>query len=136
MRRYGDFLTHLKIPRAVLSQRLSALVEAGVLRKSRYRDSPPRHEYVVTEMGQELWPVVFALARWGERHLSADRWRIFLHQPCGVPLEPNAACSGCGVVPALREIEMRPAPEADHTQTDPVSIALRRPRRLLEPLVP
>src|SRR6476659_5502724 len=64
VRRFSDFQAHLDIPRAVLTARLSALVDGGVLERRRYRDSPPRDEYVLTEAGVALWPAVYALAQW------------------------------------------------------------------------
>src|ERR1044072_7241978 len=91
VRRFGDFLAHLDIPRAVLSQRLATLVEAGVLDKRRYQDSPPREEYVLTPVGHELWPPVLALAAWGERHLSGTGpRRVFHHLACGSPIDGRA----------------------------------------------
>ncbi len=65
VRRFNDFLVHLDIPRAVLTARLAALTEAGVLRKEAYQQSPPRYDYVLTDAGLELWPVVHGLAQWG-----------------------------------------------------------------------
>src|ERR1700754_2436668 len=63
--RYNDFLAHLGIPRAVLAARLQSLEQAGVLRKRRYQESPPRDEYVLTELGRALWPALRALGLWG-----------------------------------------------------------------------
>ncbi|GAA5060471.1 DNA-binding HxlR family transcriptional regulator [Thermocatellispora tengchongensis] len=134
VRRFGDFLAHLDAPRAVLAQRLTTLVEAGVLERRRYQDAPPRDEYVLTPMGRELWPVVYLLGRWGERHLSARSRRRFFHMPCDAGLDGNAACTECGAIPELEDIEVRPGPAADHRRTDPVSVALRAPHRLLQPL--
>ncbi|WP_433239692.1 winged helix-turn-helix transcriptional regulator [Streptosporangium sp. CA-135522] len=135
VRRYGDFLSHLDIPRAVLSQRLQALVEAGVLERRRYQDAPPRDEYVLTAMGRELWDPVYLLAQWGERNLSAGGpRRIFFHTPCGTKIDHVGLCPACGGRAPLEEIEMRPGPGADLTRDDQVSQALRSPHRLLEPL--
>ncbi|MEV8632745.1 helix-turn-helix domain-containing protein [Streptosporangium sp. NPDC051023] len=135
VRRYGDFLAHLDIPRAVLSQRLQALVEAGAMERRRYQESPPRDEYVLTEMGRELWAPVHLLARWGERHLSANGpHRTFHHQPCAVRLDSEGVCPSCGARAPLEEIEVRPGPGADHARQDPVSLALRHPHRMLQPL--
>src|SRR4051794_2709433 len=70
VRRYNDFLVHLDIPRAVLAARLQALVDAQVLDRRPYQDSPVRHEYVLTSRGRELWPAVNALTHWGAEHMS------------------------------------------------------------------
>ncbi|MEV0200833.1 helix-turn-helix domain-containing protein [Nonomuraea sp. NPDC050691] len=136
VRRYGDFLAHLDIPRAVLSQRLATLVEAGVLERRRYQDTPPRDEYVPTAMGRELWMPVLALGQWGERHLSSrGARRVFSHADCGGRIDATASCTGCGTphLPA-DQVEVRPGPGLEDDRSDPVSVALRRPHRLLDPL--
>lgn len=137
VRRYRDFLAHLDVPRAVLSERLRTLVDIGVLEKRRYQDSPPRDEYLLTAMGVELWPVVYALSQWGERHFSAaGPRRIFSHSHCGTRLDTAGACPECGQVVRAGDIEVRPGPGADPTwRDDPVSRALRQPHRLLEPVL-
>ncbi|MDP9867011.1 MULTISPECIES: winged helix-turn-helix transcriptional regulator [Streptosporangium] len=135
VRRYGDFLAHLDMPRAVLSQRLQALVEAGVLERRRYQDAPPRDEYVLTAMGRELWGPVYLLAQWGERNLSsAGPRRIFFHASCGTRIDRDGLCPVCGGRAPLEEIEVRPGPGAELAREDPVSVALRRPHRMLRPL--
>lgn len=138
VRRYSDFVTHLDIPRAVLADRLHTLTAAGVLRKHRYQDAPPRDEYVLTEMGRELWPALHTLACWGARHLSeAGPSRVFCHVACGTLLDSPFACPACGVPVPPEDLEVRPGPGAGTpTRDDPVSRALRRPHRLLEPLLP
>ncbi|MBB3727047.1 winged helix-turn-helix transcriptional regulator [Nonomuraea dietziae] len=135
VRRYGDFLAHLDIPRAVLSQRLGALVEAGILDKRRYQDHPPREEYVLTDVGRELWPPMQALAHWGERHLSSTGpRRLFFHLTCGTRLDPTAHCPACGTRPPLEDLEVRPGPGLESSRDDAVSVALREPHRMLTPL--
>lgn len=135
VRRYSDFLSHLRLPRAVLADRLAGLVAAGVLDKRRYQDGPARDEYVLTEAGLELWPVLHALSRWGGRHLGPEgAFRTFHHVPCGTRLDVAAACPSCGLTPAVHDVEIRPGPAADRERTDPVSVALRGSHRLLEPL--
>src|SRR3954470_22086247 len=88
VRRYGDFLAHLDAPRAVLSQRLAALVEAGGLERREYQDAPGRDEDVLTSRGENLWPPISPPARWGERPLLAEPYRYFHHAACGSRLDP------------------------------------------------
>ncbi|GGS47134.1 ArsR family transcriptional regulator [Streptomyces cinerochromogenes] len=134
VRRYNDFLVHLGIPRAVLSARLRTLTEEGILEKRRYQQSPPRDEYVVTERGAALWPVLRALGHWGREHVDATRLRSFRHADCGGEVEPYGTCAACGTLVAVRDVVMVPGPELDPDPADPVSRALLRPKRLLEPL--
>ncbi|GHA70560.1 winged helix-turn-helix transcriptional regulator [Streptomyces termitum] len=140
VRRYGDFLAHLGAPRAVLAARLQALVDAGVLDRRRYQESPPRDEYVLTEAGLALWPVLRALGAWGRDRIPGTLpMRRFHHAACGTELGPGGECPSAGcpshgraVPPA--DIEMRPGAGLDPDPADPVSRALLRPRRLLVPL--
>ncbi|MFB4265473.1 winged helix-turn-helix transcriptional regulator [Nonomuraea sp. GTA35] len=136
VRRFGDFQAHLDIPKAVLSQRLATLVEAGVLERRRYQETPPRDEYVLTPVGHELWLPVLALAQWGERHLATKGpHRLFHHVTCGGRLEPTSYCPTCGGIVKLEEVEMRPGPGlAADTRQDQVSLALRTPHRMLDPI--
>nr|SBO99448.1 Transcriptional regulator, HxlR family [Nonomuraea gerenzanensis] len=136
VRRFGDFQAHLDIPKAVLSQRLSTLTEAGVLERRRYQETPPRDEYVLTAVGRELWLPVLALAQWGERHLAVNGpHRLFHHLTCGGRLEPTSYCPTCGGIVRLEDVEMRPGPGlAGDTRQDQVSLALRTPHRMLDPI--
>ncbi|AEW93176.1 MULTISPECIES: winged helix-turn-helix transcriptional regulator [Streptomycetaceae] len=136
VRRFSDFLTHLDVPRAVLTARLASLVESGVLRKEAYQQAPVRHDYVLTDAGRELWFPLYALARWGERHASATGpCRLFHHADCGTRLDLLGNCPDCGCSVPPEDVEMRPGPGADPTlRDDPVTRALARPHRLLRPV--
>ncbi|HEV7649908.1 MAG TPA: helix-turn-helix domain-containing protein [Actinophytocola sp.] len=133
VRRFTDLQAHLDIPRAVLTDRLTRLVDEGVLTRTEYRRG--RHEYTLTPHGRELWPTLFALSTWGERHNSPDGpRRIFSHAPCKADLVPSGQCPSCGELPPPEEIDIRPGPGLGRERTDQVSIALREPHRLLTPL--
>ena len=64
-RRFEQLQESLGVSRAVLTQRLSRLVEEGLLEKVPYAERPPRHEYRLTEKGREFWGVLAAMWRWG-----------------------------------------------------------------------
>lgn len=68
MTRFEQFQEGLQIAPNTLSRRLSALVEAGLLERRRYCEHPPRDEYLPTERGRDIRPVLRALFEWGERH--------------------------------------------------------------------
>ena len=57
----------------MLTRRLDALVEAGLLERRRYNERPPRDEYLLTERGRDFRPVL---------------WPARLGQP---PLRPRGA---------------------------------------------
>jgi len=51
-----------------LSARLKALEAKGVIATQLYESHPPRYEYLLTDKGRALGPVLKALYAWGERH--------------------------------------------------------------------
>ena len=135
VRRFGELVAHLDIPRAVLATRLASLVEQGLVERRPYRSG--RDEFHLTASGRELWPVLHGLMEWGDRHCAAPggRRRIFLHAACGSELTAAGECPACGVTPVAADVATRPGPGRDPARRDdPVSRALRRPHRLLTPL--
>lgn len=72
VRRFTDFQRHLGMARNILSDRLTALVGAGVLTVQPASDGSAYQEYVLTDKGRSLFPLVVALRQWGEQHLFAS----------------------------------------------------------------
>ncbi|MAM76302.1 helix-turn-helix domain-containing protein [uncultured Tistrella sp.] len=69
--RFSAFQENLGIARGMLSTRLHALVEAGILTLAPASDGSAYKEYVLTPQGRALFPVIVALRQWGEDHLYA-----------------------------------------------------------------
>jgi DNA-binding HxlR family transcriptional regulator len=132
VRRFSDLQAHLDVPRAVLSARLSALVDAGLLR--RVETVPGRPEYLLTERALSLWPALYALTRWGARQ-GGGPTRLFVHIGCGTQIDDDGRCPACGVRPGPADLEIHPAPGAHRRRDDPVTRALREPHRLLTPVL-
>ncbi len=72
--RFDDMREDLKAPRAILSQRLTQMVNDGILERCPYREpgARTRDAYVLTAAGRELALVVIAIMQWGDRHLLED----------------------------------------------------------------
>ena len=70
--RFDDFQASLGIAPNMLTRRLRALTESGLLERRRYNDKPPRYEYVLTPRGRDFRPVLVALMAWGNRHFAAE----------------------------------------------------------------
>lgn len=131
VRRFTDFQQRLDISKAVLTQRLSSLVDAGVLERS---PRGGRTDYVLTEAGLDLWPALHALIRWGDGRSSSGRRRIFSHRPCGADIDEFGRCPECGSMPRPTELLIRPGPGLGAAKrTDPISMALREERAMLAP---
>lgn len=66
MRRFGDFQRDLGVARNILSDRLRRLVDAGILQTVPASDGSAYQEYVLTDKGGALFPVIVALRQWAE----------------------------------------------------------------------
>lgn len=71
--RFDDVQQRLGVPRTTLANRLATLVEHGVLERREYRSAPVRHEYVITDKGLALHPVVVAMLQWGDEWSTIER---------------------------------------------------------------
>jgi DNA-binding HxlR family transcriptional regulator len=89
MTRFDQFQASLPIAPNMLSRRLAALVEAGLLEKRRYSERPPRYEYLLTDRGRDFRPVLLALQAWGSRHFAPEGPSVVLVDTrTGQPAEP------------------------------------------------
>jgi DNA-binding HxlR family transcriptional regulator len=66
LRRFGEFQKSLGLAKNILSARLRNLVVHGILETVPASDGSPYQEYVLTEKGRGLFPVLVALRQWGE----------------------------------------------------------------------
>ena len=68
-RRFQDFQSSLPgVAPNILSARLKALEENGLVRRQLYSERPPRVEYLLTDKGKSLGPVVRAMREWGTKN--------------------------------------------------------------------
>ncbi len=102
-RRFEDF-KGTGIADNILSARLKRLTDAGILKRRRYQTHPNRHEYVLTEKGSALGPVVLALRAWGKRFTKGDDTSLVAHKDCGGDLALGFQCKRCGQSVAAAEI--------------------------------
>jgi DNA-binding HxlR family transcriptional regulator len=98
IRRFDDFVERLGISRNVLTDRLDKLVGAGVLERHTYDEGRGRYDYVLTEKGRALWPVLTTLREWGDEWvLGAGNEPILLeHRSCGNTIHTKMVCECCG----------------------------------------
>ena len=65
---FEDFLGTLGIARNILANRLSRLVEGGIMQREQMADDRRKVEYCLTEKGVDLLPAMLALRQWGEKY--------------------------------------------------------------------
>ena len=105
MTRFDELQERLGISRNVLNQRLTHLVQAGVLVKVPYSEHPPRHDYRLTEKGRDLWPVLTTIRQWGDKYAAPDGPPLqVVHQGCGQISEALLTCSSCGELIGARDV--------------------------------
>ncbi len=89
MTRFDEFQKSLGIAPNMLTRRLNALVEAGLLERRRYREHPPRDEYLPTPRGRDFRPVLFSLMAWGNKHFAPEGPSVILvNRKTGAAVDP------------------------------------------------
>lgn len=68
LRRFGEFRESLGVAKNILATRLRNLVGHGILETVPASDGSAYEEYLLTEKGRALFPVLVALRQWGEEH--------------------------------------------------------------------
>lgn len=105
MTRFDQFQKSLGIAPNMLTRRLNALVESGLMQRRRYSEHPPRDEYVLTALGRDFRPVVVALVTWGNRHFAPEGASVLL----------TDRATGAAADPILVDrLTGRPITEDDH----------------------
>ena len=114
IRRFDDFVERLGISRNVLTDRLDKLVEAEILERRPYDTGRGRYDYVLTERGRAMWPVLTALRQWGDEWLLGEGNEpvVLRHEACGHLTHVVAACSECGERLDPQSVRAEPGPGA------------------------
>ena len=113
LRRFDEFQKKLGIAPNMLTRRLNALVEAGLLERHLYNARPPRYEYVPTERGRDFRPVLFALLAFGNKHFAPEGVSVDLcDTDTGKPVDLALVDRNTGRVYTGSEFKMGAGPAA------------------------
>lgn len=105
-KRFDGFRRRTGLLKASLSSRLRRLVDAGLMEKRLYCESPPRYEYIMTPKGQGLYWVALMLLRWERRWEEPGKITVELtHKVCGNVFDPVPACGSCNIEVNPKEVE-------------------------------
>ena len=127
MTRFDEFQKSLEIAPNMLTRRLTALVEAGMLERRRYSERPPRDEYVLTARGRDFRPVLLALLAFGNRHFAPEGESVaIVDAKTGAPAEPLLVDRLTGRPLASSEFDLAPGPAA--TEATKARLAARAAR--------
>jgi DNA-binding HxlR family transcriptional regulator len=90
LRRFSDIERALGLAPNVLARRLDELVAAGMMARHVYRERPRRWQYILTEKGLDLYPVIVAQIGWADRWLAGTSGPplALTHKACGKALIP------------------------------------------------
>jgi DNA-binding HxlR family transcriptional regulator len=106
-RRYAEFVESPEgIPTNILADRLKRLVAKGIVRPQKYSDHPPRVEYHLTAKGEDLRPIIRAMAEWGVQH-------------AGGKMPPPVSVSPASTTPAATSKSARGPRTRSRTGTSP-----------------
>ena len=114
LKKFDEFQATLKIPRATLTNRLKSLTEANLLKRVPIKVGGKRCEYRLTEMGDDLYPVMISMMRWG------DKWRKpdagvplkLTHRTCGKRLVADVVYDCCNTAVSPFEVTYTDGPGA------------------------
>ncbi|WP_418345897.1 winged helix-turn-helix transcriptional regulator [Rhodococcus pyridinivorans] len=109
VRRFGQWIDRTGAPPAVLSSRLNALVDAGLMERCPQAGGHERHDYILTDLGLATWEFLVSVWSW-QREWSADGLLQpeMVHVDCGHRGPPELVCGHCGetVKPRDARLEM------------------------------
>ncbi|MEG8182008.1 helix-turn-helix transcriptional regulator [Nocardia terpenica] len=111
-RRFGQWSAHTGAPPAVLSARLTALVDAGVLTRTPQSGTGERFEYRLTELGLATWEILVCVWAW-QREWTTEGALLpeLVHPGCGHRGPPTLGCRGCGRTVTTRDTTVELAPD-------------------------
>ena len=93
--RFTEFQRMLGVAPNILASRLERFVAEGIMR-TRPIAGDDAHEYVLTDKGRELQPVIIALTEWGDRYAAPEGPPVFyLHEHCGGAVRQRTMCEKC-----------------------------------------
>jgi DNA-binding HxlR family transcriptional regulator len=113
--RFDEFQARLGIARNVLTKRLDTLVDHGVLERRCYDEARARHDYVLTDKGRALWPVLVTIRQWGDEWVlgAGNEPVAMLHTTCGEQTTAVLTCDRCGEQLHGRDVRVVAGPGLD-----------------------
>lgn len=87
--RFDEFQKNLNVAPNILTARLKALVEGGLMERRRYSERPPRDDYHLTQRGNDFRAVLQAMLAWGNQHFAPEGHSVLIvNTETGEPADP------------------------------------------------
>ena len=82
------------------------------MRRVEYQEKPPRSEYRLTQQGRDVYPILAAMAAWGERWLCGPEGTplVLHHSACDHDMHAVVVCSECDAPLDVREMKPKRGP--------------------------
>ncbi|ENN85764.1 hypothetical protein RHSP_03494 [Rhizobium freirei PRF 81] len=114
LRRFGEFQKSLGLAKNILSARLRNLVDYGIMDVAPASDGSPYQEYVLTEKGRGLFPLLVALRQWGEDFFfePGEKHVLLVDRKVGMPVRKLELRSQDGRVLGPEDTVVTWVPEA------------------------
>ncbi|MEO8020448.1 helix-turn-helix domain-containing protein [Polaromonas sp.] len=109
--RFDQFRKNLGIAPTMLTRRLGALTDAGLLEKRIYSERPPREEYVLTDAGRDFLPVLLMIGAWAQRNCGQNLAR-YIDDETGLEIQPIGVDAVTGAKLGSRPMRMGPPKQA------------------------
>src|SRR5450830_1502754 len=125
--RFDQFQKSLDIAPNMLTRRLNSLVESGLLERRQYSERPPRHEYILTDLGRDFRSILVALNSWGNKHFAPEGPSVLLiDSSSGEVAEPMMIDRKSGKPLTSPEFVFAPGPQASEQMIQRINFARER----------
>lgn len=107
--RYEEIREDSAIATNILADRLAELTEKEILHKAHHGRNQSRARYRLTQKGRDIYPVLMAILAWGDKYYPdpAGPPLLLTHRTCEHALNIGLACSHCGGIVKIEDIDMR-----------------------------
>jgi len=113
-RRFGEFQKSMGLAKNILTVRLRALVDRGILTTAPASDGSAYQEYVLTPKGRGLFPVLVALRQWSEEfdETPEEIATILVDRESGRPVKKLALHARDGRLLGFEDTTLKARPAA------------------------
>ena len=113
-RRFGEFQKSLGLARNILTSRLRMLVDEGILATVPASDGSAYQDYVLTEKGRGVFPVLVALRQWSETFDARPEQigTLLVDRESGLPVRKLELHAQDGRLLGFGDIIVKPKPRS------------------------
>jgi DNA-binding HxlR family transcriptional regulator len=111
LRRFSEFQKNIGLAKNILTVRLRALVDHGILATAPASDGSAYQEYVLTAKGRGLFPILVALRQWSEEFSGEPFRTLLVDHAKGRPVRKLELRAEDGRLLGQGDTELKPNPK-------------------------